>query len=78
MIVCSLSLAGCGARQPQIRYERVKVPEIFLTPVLVQEREVKTNTDVAIFLIDLEFGLEQCNNRLKMVKRLNDEWKNDR
>ncbi|MCR8685210.1 hypothetical protein [Campylobacter ureolyticus] len=49
------------------------MPEIFLTPVLVQEREVKTNTDVAIFLIDLEFGLEQCNNRLKMVKRLNDE-----
>lgn len=73
MIVCSLSLAGCGAKQTQIRYERVKVPEIFLTPVLVQEREVKTNTDVAILLIDLEFGLEQCNNRLKSIKRLNDE-----
>lgn len=49
------------------------MPEIFLTPVLVQEREVKTNTDVAILLIDLEFGLEQCNNRLKSIKRLNDE-----
>lgn len=73
MIACSLFLTGCGVKNPRIRYERVKVPEIFLTPVLVQEREVKTNTDVAIFLIDLEFGLEQCNNRLKMVKRLNDE-----
>ncbi|WP_311337437.1 hypothetical protein [Campylobacter ureolyticus] len=49
------------------------MPEVFLTPVLVQEREVKTNTDVAILLIDLEFGLEQCNNRLKSIKRLNDE-----
>ena len=73
MIVCSLSLTGCGTKQPQIRYERVKVPEVFLMPVLVQEREVKTNTDVAILLIDLEFGLEQCNNRLKSIKRLNDE-----
>lgn len=73
MIVCSLFLNGCGTKQPQIKYERVKVPEVFLTPVLVQEREVKTNTDVAIFLIDLEFGLEQCNNRLKTIKRLNDE-----
>lgn len=45
-------------------------------PVLVKEREVKTNTDVAILLIDLEFGLEQCNNRLKSIKRLNDEWEN--
>ncbi len=60
-------------KKPQIRYERVKVPEIFLMPVVVQEREVKTNTDVAILLIDLEFGLEQCNNRLRTIKRLNDE-----
>lgn len=73
MIACSLSLAGCGTKQTQIRYERVKIPEIFLMPVVVKEREVKTNTDVAILLIDLEFGLEQCNNRLKMVKRLNYE-----
>ncbi|WP_144417465.1 Rz1-like lysis system protein LysC [Campylobacter ureolyticus] len=73
MIACSLFLNGCGTRQPQIKYERVKVPEIFLMPVVVQEREVKTNTDVAILLIDLEFGLEQCNNRLKSIKRLNDE-----
>ena len=73
MIVCSLSLAGCGVKSPQIRYERVKVPEVFLMPVLVQDRVVKTNTDVAILLIDLEFGLEQCNNRLKSIKRLNDE-----
>lgn len=73
MIVCSLSLVGCGTKQTQIRYERVKVPEIFLMPVDVKEREVKTNTDVAILLIDLEFGLEQCNNRLKSIKRLNDE-----
>jgi len=73
MIVCSLSLAGCGTKQTQIRYERVKVPEVFLMPVSVKEREVKTNTDVAILLIDLEFGLEQCNNRLKAIKRLNDE-----
>lgn len=73
MIACSLSLAGCGTRQTQIRYERVKIPEIFLMPVVVKEREVKTNTDVAILLIDLEFGLEQCNNRLNLIKRLNDE-----
>lgn len=73
MIACSLFLTGCGVKNPQIRYERVKVPEIFLMPVVVQEREVKTNTDVAILLIDLEFGLEQCNNRLKTIKRLNDE-----
>lgn len=73
MIVLGLFLNGCGTKQPQIKYERVKVPEIFLTPVLVQEREVKTNTNVAILLIDLEFGLEQCNNRLKSIKRLNDE-----
>lgn len=73
MIALSLFLNGCGTKSPQIRYERVKVPEIFLTPVVVQEREVKTNTDVAILLIDLEFGLEQCNNRLKTIKRLNDE-----
>lgn len=73
MIVLSLFLNGCGVKNPQIRYERVKVPEIFLMPVLVQEREAKTNTDVAILLIDLEFGLEQCNNRLKSIKRLNDE-----
>lgn len=73
MIVCSLFLNGCGTKQTQIRYERVKIPEIFLMPVVVKEREVKINTDVAILLIDLEFGLEQCNNRLKMVKRLNDE-----
>ena len=73
MIVCSLSLAGCGTKQQQIKYERVKVPEIFLMPVLVKDRVVKTNTDVAILLIDLEFGLEQCNNRLKTIKRLNDE-----
>ncbi|MCZ6172413.1 hypothetical protein [Campylobacter ureolyticus] len=49
------------------------MPEIFLMPVSVKEREIKTNTDVAILLIDLEFGLEQCNNRLKSIKRLNDE-----
>ena len=73
MIVLGLFLNGCGVKSPQIRYERVKVPEVFLMPVLVQEREVKTNTDVAILLIDLEFGLEQCNNRLKSIKRLNDE-----
>ena len=73
MIVCSLFLNGCGTKQPQIKYERVKVPEIFLMPVLVKDRVVKTNTDVAILLIDLEFGLEQCNNRLKTIKRLNDE-----
>ena len=73
MIVCSLSLAGCGVKQPQIRYERVKVPEVFLMPVSVKNRVVKTNTDVAILLIDLEFGLEQCNNRLNLIKRLNDE-----
>ncbi|MCZ6164608.1 hypothetical protein O6B98_00770 [Campylobacter ureolyticus] len=71
--MCSLSLTGCGTKQPQIRYEKVKMPEVFLMPVVVKERDVKTNTDVAILLIDLEFGLEQCNNRLKMVKRLNDE-----
>lgn len=73
MIVCSLFLTGCGVKSPQIRYERVQVPEIFLTPVSVKEREIKTNTDVAILLIDLEFGLEQCNNRLNLIKRLNDE-----
>lgn len=73
MIACSLSLAGCGTKQTQIRHERVKIPEIFLMPVVVKEREVKTNTDVAILLIDLEFGLEQCNSRLKSIKRLNDE-----
>ena len=71
MIVLSLFLNGCGTKQ--IRYERVKVPEIFLVPVAVKEREIKTKTDVAILLIDLEFGLEQCNNRLKSIKRLNDE-----
>lgn len=73
MIVLSLFLNGCGTKQTQIRHERVKIPEIFLMPVVVKEREVKTNTDVAILLIDLEFGLEQCNSRLKSIKRLNDE-----
>lgn len=73
MIVLSLFLNGCGTKQTQIRYERVKIPEIFLMPVVVKGREVKTNTDVAILLIDLEFGLEQCNNRLNLIKRLNDE-----
>lgn len=72
MIVLGLFINGCGMKN-QIKIQKVKVPEIFLTSSYPAQREIKTNKDIAIFIIDLSNSLEECNQKINSIKRLNDE-----
>lgn len=56
-------LKGCGEAQVQIPSELLQKPSI-------PYREIKTQNDVGIFLIDLYRGYDECGIMLDSIKRI--------
>lgn len=65
-------LAGCGTKSPS---PAADIPEYLLEPPEVPFREVKTQNDVGLLLIDLQAGYEKCTLQLKTIKEISDESK---
>lgn len=76
MIALILSLSGCE-RKTQI-INKCEIPQSLLSiPMIDTEREIKTQSDTALFLLDIYEAYEKCSLNLQSIKRLILENKRD-
>lgn len=68
MIVSVLSLQGCGQKAQIIN--KCEIPQSLLQVPQVEIREIKTQSETALFMLDLYEAYEKCTINLKSIKRL--------
>lgn len=72
LIVLTLFLTGCGTKEV-VKIEKVGIPNPLTEPIQITQREIKTNKDASIFMLDLYSGFDECNNRLGAIRELSND-----
>ena len=75
MIALILLLQGCE-RKTQI-INKCEIPQSLLQVPQVEIREIKTQSETALFLLDIYEAYEKCSLNLQSIKRLILENKRD-
>ena len=67
---------GCESKKVEIKPQVIDIPPYLLAiPQVDTEREIKTQTQTAIFLLDLYEAYSKCTLNLRSIKKLNDKAK---
>lgn len=74
MIVSVLSLHGCESKK---QVNKCEIPQSLLQVPQVEIREIKTQSETALFLLDIYEAYEKCSLNLQSIKRLILENKRD-
>lgn len=64
-----LSLQGC-TRKTQI--VKQKIPQVLLVVPTIEPREIKTNKDASIFMLDIYNAYEKCVLQLEAIREVNE------
>ena len=79
MIVLILFLQGCGGKKTELQPPGIEIPSYFFAePKIDINREIETQTQTAIFLLDLYEAYEKCTMNLRSIKKLVDKAKKDK
>lgn len=55
-----------------VKVEKTTIPQALTNNVVVSKRDIKTNKDASILMIDLGNAVAECNKRLDKIKELSD------
>lgn len=74
LLFCATLFSACAERPVAVRVERITIPDALLTcPSEPVVPEIRTQRDVALYVIDLrEYG-RICEAQLQSVKQLQDQ-----
>lgn len=71
-----LFLTGCESKRTEIKPQIIDIPPYLLAiPKVDTNREIKTQTQTAIFLLDIYEAYNKCVLNLKSIKKLSDNAK---
>lgn len=74
LLFCATLLAACGSNPVEIRTQRINIPEGLLScPAEPTIPDIRTQRDVALYLIDLRQYGRACEAQLLAVKNFQTE-----